>query len=67
MTLFFAVCVDGVRSSMSWLVHHRAVGLYPLLLAAAAYTAAAAVPGPHTPYVTDTRVYAEFVVWQGGH
>jgi hypothetical protein len=41
VTLFVSVCVDGVRNGVSWLVHHRAVGLYPLLLAAAAYTAAA--------------------------
>ena len=51
LALFSAVCVDGVRSTLEWLVHHRAVGLYPLLAAVACVVVAAAVPGPHTPYV----------------
>jgi|AntAceMinimDraft_11_1070367.scaffolds.fasta_scaffold173576_1 hypothetical protein len=45
LALFAAVCVDGARSAVDWLVHHRAVALYPLLAATAAFAAAAAVPG----------------------
>ena len=66
LTLFAAVCVDGVRSGLDWLMHHRAVALYPLLLTVAGYAAAASVTGPHTPYVTYVRIVAEFIVWWVG-
>ena len=66
LRLFAAVCWDGVTNSVDWLVHHRAVGLYPLLACTIAYVIAANVPGPHTPYVVHSRILAEFVVWWFG-
>lgn len=53
-------------ASVDWLIHHRAVGLYPLLACIVCYAAAASVQGPHTPYVVATRIFTEFVVWWVG-
>lgn len=66
LALFAAVCAEGARSSLEWLVHHRAVGLYPLTACCAGYAAAAAVPGPHAPYVARARAAAEFAAWWVG-
>ena len=66
LALCFQVCVDGARAFVAWLVHHRMVGLYPLVAALISLVTASLIPGAHEPYLDDLRTNAEFVVWWVG-
>ena len=66
LALFFATCADGVKAFWRWLVHHRRVGLYPLLCVVAAVTIGRAVDGPHSATLRETTLDVEFLVWWFG-
>ena len=66
LALCFQVCVDGARAFVAWLVHHRMVGLYPLVAALISLVTASLIPGAHESYLDDLRTNAEFVVWWVG-
>ena len=66
LALFLATCADGVKAFCRWLVHHRRVGLYPLLCLVAAVTIGKAVDGPHSATLHETTLNVEFLVWWFG-
>ena len=66
LALFLATCADGVKAFWRWLVHHRRVGLYPLLCLTAAVTIGNTMDGPHSTTLRELTLDLEFVVWWFG-